>query len=74
MKAAVLHTYMYCFTSYEHVTAYAWREMDKLYSWHHKSAYTRLHLCGLEHSCACPTDIWTSVTMSLGTAHQHMQP
>ena len=45
-----------------------------MYSWHHKSAYTHLHLCGLEHSCACPTDIWTSVTMSLGTAHQSMQP
>ncbi len=26
------------------------------YSWHHKSAYTHLHFCGLEHCCASPND------------------
>ncbi len=45
-----------------------------LYSWHHKSAYTHFHLCGLEHCCASPTDIWTSVTIPLGSAHPTMQP
>ena len=28
-----------------------------LYSWHHKSAYTRLHFCSLEPCCASQTDI-----------------
>ena len=26
------------------------------YSWHHKSAYTHFHFCGLDHCCASPTD------------------
>ena len=41
------------------------RHTDYSYSWHHKSAYTHLHVCGLERSCACPQHM-ESVTMSLG--------
>ena len=29
----------------------------RYYSWHHKSAYTRLHFCSLEHCCASQTDM-----------------
>ena len=44
------------------------------YSWHHKSAYTHLQFCGLEHFSASPTDTWASVIMPLGIAHQSVQP
>ena len=44
------------------------------YSWHHKSAYTHFHFCGLEHCCASPTDVWSSVTIPLVIAHPTLQP
>ena len=39
----------------DYTTAIA--RLPNRYSWHHKSAYTHFHFCGLEHCCASPTDI-----------------
>ena len=50
------------------------RTLFSIYSWHHKSAYTHLHFCGLAHCCASPTDTCISVIMPLGIAHQMLQP
>ncbi len=40
-----------------HVAALPASGQPNNYSWHHKSAYTHLHFCGLEHCGASPTDI-----------------